>query len=392
MLIPNLRSAYCVTLQLALLFLASGPASSAGSAEPIPVTHSISIRNGNWIPLALEDMRRAAGDAALARLTDAGRLRLLDRSQLGSDGGRGGVGALALEIALIGPAETAKLTITLDVQGSPTLVSTASISVRALDHAGIYDALEHVGKRAADRLAAKLDLLQNPRHAGAILPHTRSDDPARRRTYDAAQAAKRIGRYSEARIKFEAVVASGEGPHDTLGQLAADELRYGLPVFEAQQALNTLGSLSLPGRQSKREDALSRAENLYRQIQAENPSNVQRVTEAQRALDSLIVARGALANAMRASMMSRVNSLRFAMMEFSMSEGDCPDKKRMRGLMYSMNVRVTLEKIVSEDDRGKRYQFSEPNSRTHVALRCSDAGIEFVESSSRPSSSPASFR
>lgn len=389
MSILNIRCAFSFFLFHALLSPASGLASAAESAEPIRVTHSISIRYGDWTPLPVEELRRAAGDTALSRLTDAGRLHLVQQNESGAH--LANAGSLALEIALIGPAETAKLTITLYVKGSPTLVSTASISVHALDHAGIYDALEHVGERAADRLAAKLDLLQNAQLMDGIRPDRRSDDPARRRTYDEAQTAKRMGRYNEARLSFEAVVASGSSPEDTLRQLAEDELRYGLPVFEAQQAFNILGRLSLPGQRSRREQALSRAENLFRQIQAENPSNVQRVTEAQRALDSLIVARGALANAMRAAMLSRVSSLRFAMMEFSMMEGDCPDRKRITDLVSRMNVRVTLDQIVPEGDRGKRYRFSEPDSRTRVELLCSDAGIQIVESNSRSSSSPASF-
>jgi tetratricopeptide (TPR) repeat protein len=363
---------------------------AAEPAPPIGVTHSISIRNGNWIPLPAEELRRAAGDAALSRLTDAGRLSLLDSDAHGAD--LANTGSLALEIALIGPAETAKLTITLNVQGSPTLVSTASISVHGLDHAGIYDALEHVGERAADRLAAKLDLLQNTRRADGAGPEIPKDDPARRQTYDQAQAAKREGNYNEARILFETVVASSPGPNDTLRQLAEDELRYGLPLFEAQQAYNVLGRMSLPGQQGKREEALSRAENLFRQIQAENPSNVQRVTEAQRALDNLIVVRGALANAMRASMLTRLHSLRIAMMEYSMMEGGCPDRERMRELMSQMNVRVSLGKTVSEGDRAMRYSLSDSDSRTRVDLLCSDDGIEIVESVGRSSPSPASFR
>jgi hypothetical protein len=390
MSILNIRSTILVFLCYAVASAAAGPASAVEPPQPIGVTHSISIRNGNWIPLPVEELRRAAGDAALSRLTDAGRLRLLDSDVHDTD--LANSGSLALEIALIGPAETAKLTITLDVQGSPTLVSTASISVHGLDHAGIYDALEHVGERAADRLAAKLDLLQSTNPAGHIRPDMRKDDPARRRTYDKAQTAKRVGEYDEARILFETVVASGTDPNDTLRLLAEDELRYGLPLFEAQQAFNILGRLSLPGQQGRREAALLRAENLFRQIQAENPSNVQRVTESQRALDQLIVVRGALANAMRASMLSRLSSLRIGMMEFSAMEGGCPDQERMGDLISQMNARVSLERVVVEGDRAKRYTLSDSDGRTRVELLCSDTGIEIVESTGRASTSPASFR
>ena len=389
MSISKLRGDFSSIAVATLVLLAACSASSAESAAPIRVRHSISIRNGNWIPLPVEDMRRAAGDAALSRLTDAGRLDLLDPKQNGSD--LENSGSLALEIALIGPAETAKLTITLDVEGSPTLVSTASISVRALDHAGIYAALEHVGEQAADRLAAKLDLLRNARLADVGL-ETRRDDPARRRIYDEAQVEKRAGRYEAARMSFEAVAESGTGPNDALRQLAEDELRYGLPVFEAQQALNQLGRLSLPGQQGPREQALSRAENLYRQIQAENPSNIQRVTESQRALDSLIVMRGALANAMRASALAGLHSLRIGMLEYSMMEGECPDEKRVSELATDLNARIVLDGIVHEGARAKRYKFSAPDRRVRVELRCNDSGIEIVESKRASSRFPAAFR
>ena len=364
--------------------------SAAVAIDPISVSHSISIRNGDWIPLPIEDMRRAAGDAALSRLTDAGRLRLVHGNA--KPGHKEETGSLTLEIALIGPAETAKLTIRLDVAGSPSLVATASISVHALDHAGIYDALEHVGERAADRLVAKLDLLQNQNLAGRLEPNIQSDDPARRRLYDEAQSLKRSARYAEARSSFESIVASADDPKDTLRQLAEDELRYGLPVFEAQQSLNALGRLSLPGQQGNREEALARAENLYRQIQAENPSSIPRVTQAQQALDNLIVTRSALANAMRANTMVQVQGLRMAMMEFAMMEGECPDEARIGELIKWSRSRVTLKSVQSEGDGARLYNFEDANGQSQVALRCHDFEIEIVGSRMGRSAGPASFR
>ena len=146
-----------VVLLAALTGLLLLPGLAAGRTAPIPVVAAFAVESGDWIPLPEEDMRRAAADAALSRLSDAGRLDIVE------DEAAARAGSLLLEVALIGPAETAKLTITLDVPGSPTLVSTASISVRALDHAGIFGALEHVGEQAADRLVAKLDLLRDPK-------------------------------------------------------------------------------------------------------------------------------------------------------------------------------------------------------------------------------------
>ncbi len=384
-----------VSVRLALstlILLSLSWISPALAREPIQVSHSVSIRNGDWIPLPIEDMRRAAGDAALSRLTDAGRLRLTDvRDNRAATGGDDS-GSLALEIALIGPAETAKLTIRLDVSGSPTLVSTASISVRALDHAGIYNALEHVGRRAADRLVAKLDLLHDQVLAGSVGPDTRSDDPARRKRYDEAQAAKRSAHYSEARASFEAVVASADDPNDTLRLLAEDELRYGLPVFEAQQALNSLGRISMPGQQGNLEESLARAENLYRQIQAENPSSVSRVMQAQQALDNLLVTRSALANAMRANTISQVFGVRIAMMESMMMEGECPDRARALELVEQARARVTLKSIESESSGGRLYHFEGKGGQGRVSLRCQDFEVEIVDSQLGRNAGPASFR
>ena len=358
------------------------------ASEPIHVSHTISIRSGEWIPLPVEDMRRAAGDAALSRLTDAGRLQLDDAAAIGESQN----GSLALEIALIGPAETAKLTIRLDVPGSPTLVSTASISVRALDHAGIYNALEHVGLRAADRLVAKLDLLQDHDLAQSVASGSQSDDPARRKRYDEAQSLKRSARYAEARASFEAVVASADDPEDRLRLLAEDELRYGLPVFEAQQSLNRLGRMSMPGQRGNPEEALSRAENLYRQIQAENPSDIARVTQAQQALDNLLVTRSALANAMRANTISQVYGLRMSMTEFIMMEGDCPDQAQVQKLIEGTRTRVTLISIESEASGGSLYRFEGNGSKSEVALRCHDFEVEIVDSQLGQDPSTASFR
>jgi hypothetical protein len=374
------------TLLVSLVLLDAAIGSAIEAREPIPVTQSISIRHGDWVPLPVEDMRRAAGDSALSRLTDAGLLRVV----MGP--GKPDLGSLALEVSLIGPAQTMKLTITLNVPGSPTLLSTASISVRNLDHAGIYGAFEHVGARAADRLVAKLDLLRDAFLGDVARPSGATDDPTRRQAYDAAQAAKRAGRYSEARALFEAIVSSASARSDSLRQLAEDELRYGLPVFEAQQSLNTLGRLSLPGQQGAREAAFVRAENLYRQIQAENPSDVQRVSEAQRALDSLIVARGALANAMRASALSRVHSLRMAILEHMMMEGGCPDRARVQRLVKRMNVKVNVDDATPEGAAGQRYRLFDPESRTKITLLCNEFGVEIVTTGPDSSRAPAAFR
>ena len=293
-------------------------------------------------------------------------------------------GELALEIALVHKAETATLTIRLDVPGSPTLVSTASISVHALDSSGIHQALEHLGHQAADRLAAKLDLIRDPRLArlaNASRKEIQESDPARKKTFKDAQDAKRLGQYGKARAAFEAVAASSRNPTDALRKLAEDELRYGLLIFEARQSLNRLGALSLPGQTNEREEAMTRAENLFRQIQAENPSSVERVTEAQYAIDNLVVTRGAITNAMRANAFAQAQPLRFAIMEFSMMEGRCPDQEQLTELVSRMNMQIALERTSSKGKNGQRYEFSVPDGQNTIELHCDESGVEFAHSS-----------
>ena len=81
----SLRRAVRFILVYALLSSASESASATESVDPIRVTHTISIRNGNWIPLPVQELRHAAGDAALSRLTDAGRLHLVEQDESGAD-------------------------------------------------------------------------------------------------------------------------------------------------------------------------------------------------------------------------------------------------------------------------------------------------------------------
>ena len=114
--------------------------------------------------------------------------------------------------------------------------------------------------------------------------------------------------------------------------------------------------MSMPGEQGNRENMLLRAGNRYRQIQAENPSNVQRVTEAQRALDSLIVTRGALANAMRANVLSRPHSIRMGMMEHMMMGGRCPEKDQVELKCDDFSIEIV------NSDRRSRGQMMGPTS------------------------------
>jgi hypothetical protein len=119
-------------------------------AKPYAVSTRISISNDDWYPLPERDMKAAAVDTALAELTKGGLFSIVEKSESNK---------LDLDISLIGPAETAKLTIQVNIKGQPTYVSTASISVHDMDYQGIYNAFEHIGLVAAQRLNDKTEAL-----------------------------------------------------------------------------------------------------------------------------------------------------------------------------------------------------------------------------------------
>lgn len=138
---------------------------------------------------------------------------------------------------------------------------------------------------------------------------------------------------------------------------------------------------------------MARAEHLFRQIQAENPSDVARVAEAQRALDDLVVMSTALSNAMRAEARNRAHSLRMMMMQHTLMEGDCPDAELARVLMSEMNVRMELEDVRSEGSEGRRYRLRIPGGRARMELVCTPwEGVEIVEPGGASSRLPAAAR
>jgi hypothetical protein len=77
-------------------------------AQPFVVSTEITISNGDWYPLPEHDMKAAAVDTALAELTKGGLFTIVDGSKKNK---------LGLNISLIGPAETAKLTIQVNLEG-----------------------------------------------------------------------------------------------------------------------------------------------------------------------------------------------------------------------------------------------------------------------------------
>ena len=343
---------------LLLLFFAASI-----QAKPFTVSTEVNIRNGDWYPLPEEDMKAAAVDTALAELTKGGLFSIVAENELNK---------LRLEISLIGPAETAKLTIQVNLKDQPSYVSTASISVHDMDFQGIYNAFEHIGQVAAQRLNDKTEAL-------VIKPHKElnsSSAPNNKKlkaVYDKAQQLKRQYQYDKSRILFEQVAAAtGEGG-ERLSALAKDELIYGLTVFEARQSMVAMGS----GDHKAMSSSIRNAENLYRQILAENSDNLMRTQEAQSALDNLSVSRNALKHVLRAQTLMAANSVRMMMEQEYMMMGECPDKKQTSAYASSMHTDVTI-KSVKKKGRETLYAFTENDTGNSFTLSCADQGITVI--------------
>ncbi len=332
-------------------------------AKPFVVNTEVNIRSGDWYPLPQEDMKAAAVDTALAELTKAGMFSIVAQNRENK---------LRLEISLIGPAETAKLTIQVDLRGQPTYVSTASISVHDMGFQDIYNAFEHIGRTAAQRLNDKtkaLAIKSREDLKGNSLPNNKTLQAL----YDKAQSLKRQYKYSESRVLFERVaVATGSGS-ERLSVLAKDELRYGLTVFEAKQSTVSMGG------GDPRAIALSirNAENLYRQILAENSDNLMRTQEAQSALDNLSVSRNALKNVLRAQTLMAANSVRIMMEQEYMMRGECPDKKQTARYVSSMHTKVII-KGIKKKGKEAQYAFTDSKTGNSFVLSCANQRITLV--------------
>jgi hypothetical protein len=380
---------------LAALCLAWGapvPATADEGAAPAPtrVARSLSIRASDWAPLDADALGRAIAVATRTRLEELGGIRVVEAKEAGEPAAP--TGRLALVLERDRDREVAELTLTLERPASADravrpLVTRASIALDAVDPEALGGALEHLGRSAAERLVARHEAGPD----GATHGDTSGAPLSRRERLEAGRADKQAGRLTAARRAFAAVAGPGDAPADTLGRLAEDELRYGLPLYATQQALNELGRLELATRSPRRAALLARAEHLLRQIRAENAAEPARTIEARRALTHLAKAREGLGASPRASLLLRMQALRIAMVDFAHSVGRCPEVDWIEDTARRMRTHVSLDEITFEGDHARRYVFHAPASRTRVALRCSDDGIEMVESGDGISDFPAAL-
>jgi len=354
------RKLFC----LVLLFVAASV-----QAKPFPVSTEVSIHTGDWYPLPKEDMKAAAVDTALAELTKGGLFSIVAKD---------GSNKLHLGISLIGPAETAKLTIQVHLKDRPSYVSTASISVHDMDYQGIYNAFEHIGRVAAQRLNDKTEaLVIKPRDdikAEGSKKKPSPNDKTLQALYDKAQSLKRQYRYNKSRVSFEQVAAATGKGSERLSTLAKDELKYGLTVFEAKQSMVAMGGGGAPGAMFK---SIRNAENLYRQILAENSDNLMRTQEAQSALDNLSVTHNALKNVLRVQTLMAASNVRMMMEQEVMMTGVCPDRKQTSEFAVNMRTDVSIKSVRKKGDE-ILYDFTENRTGNSFSLSCANYRVTVV--------------
>lgn len=306
-------------LCLVLCFL-----SAASYAKPFFIITETSIANDNWHPLPVRDMKAAAGDTALAEFSSNGRFEAKPASEASRQQHDG---KLQLDISLIGPAEVVKLTMSLHLKDNASYVSSVSMDISGMDYQGIYDAFEYVGREAAKRLNTKIAMAHaDEKDAPKNQTKSKTATAELVSTYNRAQSLKRQEKFHEARVLFQNVIDMSAEAEQRWSEMATDELRYGLPIFEADNLLlnNALQNpLLLKGKMEK-------VEHLYRQILANNTDKPLRVVEMNKRLDNISISRKAMANALKASALSGAIPLRMMLREYYMTRGEWPDQAEMK--------------------------------------------------------------
>lgn len=311
-------------------------------AKAYVVTSETTIHTSNWYPLSEQEMKAAAVDTALSELTISDQFEI---SRTDKKTGQLHDGTLKFNISLIGPAEIVKLTLTLHLQDNVTYVSSVAMDIHGMDFRGIYNAFEYVGTEAAKRLNAKIAMMhannKNYSPGGTKLKPNSNI----LKLFNQAQELKRKERFNEARALFEKVIEGGSRSDRKWIEMAADELRYGLPIFEADNLLLS-NNMKTPMLVQQKIDTVA---HLYRQILADNTEKPERIIEMNKRLDTIATSRRALANAMKASSLSRARSLQMILQQYYMTREEWPDQSTVKKEIHQFLPEVELVSYSSND-------------------------------------------
>lgn len=119
------------------------------NAKVFPLVVKSSFTNDLWYPLPVEQMKAAAIDTALTKISATKKFAFLYETNVDSKN----PGALDLAVTLVEPAESAKLTIKLNLPNNKgSFISSSSVSLSHKNYKQIFEALQELGNAAADQL------------------------------------------------------------------------------------------------------------------------------------------------------------------------------------------------------------------------------------------------
>ena len=251
-----------------------------------------------------------------------------------------------------------KLTITLQLDDAATCVSTVSLDIHGLDYQGIFNAFEYVGREAAKRLNAKIAMrLPQPANIpGSAAPagvngNAAGEAPSGKQQlialFNRAQELKRKEQYHDARVLYERVISLSGQEEPRLSEMAGDELRFGLPIFEADNMLldNTMQEPALVAAR------MDKIQHLYRQILADNTDDPRRIMEMHKRLDNLSISRKALTRAMEATSIASASQIRVMLYEYFMTMGAWPDRKTLETRLKDSALDFEVVDYQADDQR-----------------------------------------
>lgn len=150
--------------------------------------------------------------------------------------------------------------------------------------------------------------------------------------YQQAQALKRGNRFPEARAGFAEATTLG-GPGSKWATLAADELRYGLPLHESNVLLARLaGTADHPTRAR----LLARVEALYQEMLDANADNPERIAEIERKRDQLALARQSAQGSEESGLTEGLDRLRSRLEQLYARQGRFPDRRQIEAEVANM--------------------------------------------------------
>jgi hypothetical protein len=139
---------------------------------------------------------------------------------------------------------------------------------------------------------------------------------------------KLANRFEDARIKFGNLAEFPEPGTEQWAGLAADELKYGLPMHEANYWLIKMGAAS--ANNESIEPYLKKAELRLRQVLELNIDKPERIFKAQQMLSQTTITRQAYVNVAQQKHRGSLSGLKIKLKVYFNEHGSWPQKRRLQ--------------------------------------------------------------